>query len=373
MVDAFPPQVCSLPVNPEPIFLNAASPRTLYEMPRPARSFWLALGILVAVRLVFVFGAELFTTVPNGDADTFVYFNKEIDYRTGLAESPKVLLLGSSRTQFVLGPAFAKALNVPEQDAGSFGFAASTAWTHLLFLKRNPALLQHCKLIVFEWTPGSYYRVKEMEGRTRTLFSRYASAAERWKLPTAPLRVLAFADLVFPFTSHRNNPIGWRVFCQQFGMDKDARHREYKTPGTATYSIARLPKLPGWTDEKIMRATAPPPEPFIPAKDATDEILRIVPADCKILFWIPPLRPDFLDAVHSTPSLEESFESFREVLLSLEDSRVNLAWYDDPNATVFRNRDFVDPVHNTMDVILRELTGEAARVARIELDEARGQ
>lgn len=344
--------------------------RTLVEMPRPTRALVLALGVLAVVRVLISLGEERLATVPNGDLDTFVYYQKEIEYRTGEGAHPRVLLVGSSRTQFLLSEMLARELKMPKRDVGSYGFAAANLWTYALFLKRNPGLLRDCEVLVIEAMPGSMFRGRAVEGRTRSLFARYANFQERFTLPTPALQAEALADYVFPMWSYRNNPLGWRVFVHQCFMSDAERQLAYATPGTLTNRAARYRPLPEWDAKMVMDGVAPPVEPLLPALRALPDIVAMAPPDCRIVFWVPPLRSDFVDAIAVNAQYRESFEAFRREIESLNDPRVHYIGYDAPTSVPFTDEDFKDPDHFVGEAVTGKVAPEAARLIREQLTAA---
>ena len=342
-------------------------PQTLPQLPRPSRAFLLALLLLVGARLVIGQLSQRLETVPNGDLDTFVYYQKEFAYRTGDPPSPRVLLVGSSRIQYLLGKNLADALQMPESEVGSYGFAASNFWTYWQFLQRNPALLDRCEILMLDCMPGSYFYVPYVQGRTRSVFTRYADVGLRSTLPTIPLRLEALGDLAFPMWSYRNNPLGWRVFFEQLPMTPEERVHEYVTTGTLTNSAARYRPLPKADDETVKTDLAPKPVPYTPAIAGVRGILAMAPPACKIVFWMPPLRSDFAAEAEQRDDFRESFTTFRRDLEALGDPRVRIVWYNDPGATAFAPSEFKDPDHYINEVIQTKLAAEAARVIRTQL------
>jgi len=321
-----------------------------------------AIVILLLVRLILLSRPEIFMTVPNGDLDTFVFAQREITYRTGEAPSPRVLLLGSSRTLYITSPMLSQRLGLPESEASNYGFPGLITPTHLLLLKRNPAMLERCKLLILECTPGTYYRVRTNELLSRTLFCRFADLSDRIAQPTVGLKVQTLGDFIFPFISYRNNPAGWRVFAHQLAMNQEERAQDFLTPGTLTHRAAHPPQLGHRSADEIIRDVAPLPIPYVPAERALAEIIRIAPADCKIVIWIPPLRSDFMGAIAQNPEMKESFDAFRRVFESFDDDRVQIEWFDSPDAMSVTDDDFVDPVHFSLDVVRGKLLEDAARV-----------
>lgn len=338
--------------------------RTLAEWPKPTNGLIVAVVTVVIIRLAFLPAGDRFQTVPTGDLDTLVFGKAEAAYRLAGRPSPEYIVFGTSRLFQFEARRLARELSVPPGKIHCLPLLPATFWTFAEFLERNPDLVRNARVIVFDSLPSLLYESPDLFLRPTTVFLRGASLKERLLVADISDRVLAAADWFFPAWSLRAEPVGWRVFVQQLGMNERDRLMDFSTPGLAASVAATPAVMPKGGANYIIRNHAPPPRDEPLRERGLREILRRAPTDCRIVFAVLPLRSDFVAAIGQNGETRESFSAFRRAIEGLGDPRVSVKWHDEDYGVAFTDHDFSDPDHFSVVAIQTKLVGAIANVIR---------
>lgn len=180
---------------------------TLTALPRPTRSFWLAAGICVALRLLMAAAGDRLERIPAHCTNHRLMYLEQTLVRDN-PTPPKVLMMGSSLMRYgLIEDQVAAAAGVRPAEVVNLALENGSAWDALVLLRRNPKLAASARLVIYaihpgEINPGSRARWIDNFYQFSTLGEKVI--ADRWSD-----RTRLVLDWAWPYQSQRRDLVAW--------------------------------------------------------------------------------------------------------------------------------------------------------------------
>ena len=180
---------------------------TLAGLPRLTRSFWLAAGICLTLRLLMAAAGDQLERIPAHCTNRRLMYLEQTLVRAN-PTPPKVLLMGSSLMRYgLIEDQVAAAAGVPPGQVVNLALENGSAWDALVLLRRNPKLAASARLIIYaihpgEINPGSRARWIDNYYQLSTLGEKLI--ADRWSD-----RLRLVLDWAWPYQSQRRDLVTW--------------------------------------------------------------------------------------------------------------------------------------------------------------------
>ena len=319
---------------------------TLTALPRPTRSFWLAVGICVALRLLMAAAGDRLEHIPAHCTNRRLMYLEQTLVRAN-PTPPKILLMGSSLMRYgLIEDQVAAAAGVRPAEVVNLALENGSAWDALVLLRRNPKLVASTRLIIYaihpgEVNPGSRARWIDNFYQFSTLGEKVI--ADRWSD-----RLRLVLDWAWPYQSQRRDLVIWLTGLQgQTGYTDPNGLRPAWNTGLFQRLKARSPiyerppapaDLAG-IDVRVSRQHL---------RHLTDFIAFCRDRGIRLHFLTTPTRRVYDQVVASTESLRAGLGQFESLLDSLG---VQCSLFHKPPARLGigldESADFLDYCHLT--------------------------
>jgi hypothetical protein len=312
------------------------------------RLFGWVIALLIVARIALWSVSDALITIPEGQMHS-LYINNEALVHLRPAQSPKVIVAGSSRLGVVAGEVLAPHLpGVAADEVANYSLAGNTFWRTLAFFRRQPQVLENAEHVVIDLLPQQLY-ISPIFNEDDELFLRLATFEERFRVTGLVKRGKAYADAVFPVWSERHSVSGWLFGLRQIPRGVTERYEASVAAlgETADWRARLLEDDIGAAEAVRMDGYAPPPMVSRVQVMAIHELLDVLPERCRLhLVWMP-VREDYTSWLRDDVDGRTSLTVFRELIEELDDARVNVVWHGDASAEGLTGDDYMDIVHFT--------------------------
>lgn len=293
---------------------------TLQERPSPSKSFFVAAAtVLLSVAFAHGFGEAFLVRDPNSRLANAIRY-----LRSQEKAQPKILFLGSSRTQSCIDPeTFARASGIPGGKVLNLAQPSWGPWQALVVLRHAPNALSSVETAFVELTPDSFNQnalhpiTHEPCGNPEE-FDAWATYSERALAPDAHTQGRLLAGYAVPI-AQRRSLLAWLGIGKQLvlrrpqngDMSPPLYHRD-------TGKGALLAADPDFKATTISQYHLH--DYHFSNKEAT--LVRRLLAflreqGIEVVIFHPPVRAAYFDYVASDPQRQAEFEKFRSFVRDL--------------------------------------------------------
>jgi len=290
------------------------------------------------------------------EGDDFIIRNMKIseaEYFTSEAQRPKLLIAGSSRLRPQESSAVAKEAGLASDEVLNVSSPGATFFFVNSLLRRYPEMTKELKLIVIDVLPMQLMHGNNFD-ESSTYFLRYASISQKMNAEKLEDKARAFFDSIIPTWSRSQTLNAWGKGGARLTMNVDELQTDILDRNMAD--------IPAWRN--MMRLFAnlekkgkgvewlnrsmyfPKPDVARNQKEALQNIIDIVPDDCRVaLLWLP-LIPSGQEKIDAHPRMSESQASFLEFLDTMTDPKLTVHYHRNPGELGIEEVDYSgDGIH----------------------------
>jgi len=295
--------------------------------------------ILIIVRIVLLLNPDPLYPLAITEYDVYTLTWEHL-HRKNMNE-PRILLIGSSRTQSMPIAQFTRNLDIKKEDVSNLSRPLNTFFSIHTFIKRNPDILNHCDLIIIDVLPVQLHKNKYFT-QNSAMFFRYAALNEKLLINDLPTRVFAVADTVFPFHSMRFKINEWRIGLRYTHEQVLAYNRELLMNAVSNIrkDLGQLTQF-----ELTQRALNSefPKEDFLEVQARSlYAVFDAVSDEANIILIRPPFRADIEHIIQDDPQFRESEKRLKLFVDSIDRENVHTLWMDSPEAYNLTDDDYND-------------------------------
>jgi len=344
---------------------SISNSKTLKSIPTLTRAGFFAIVLFFATRIGLYANPDPLYPLAKDSFQSGQMF-MESKFRSD-PESPRLLLLGTSRLMWISPAWITRQLNL-EQDAGHNGSTAGANFFRIhSFLSRNPDVLTNLDVLVIDLVPAQLYStVWSDEGGAGFLL--YGSFEEKIRSRGIRGKILVIADTIVPFRSNRFAPHEWRIGL--FGTHEEKlTFNNYQLQAWVRDLMEGLGRLESRDMvNRVLEQEFPPPVPFPVQEFALNEIVDMLSPDTAVLLIRWPYRDDAQEIIDSTEELHASDQAYRKYAESIARERrnVQVEWYDHASDMGLVFKDYNSDGAHFSKSGLRKAANEIAAIIRKE-------
>lgn len=314
----------------------------------PGKAVLLAFVIIATLRLTFYVYSDFFLPV-NATDSTREWFVKtpEMNYRT-YNRSPKVLVLGTSRTQRLPTSILAAELGVDPDHVLNRSWPANTFFDMLALLRRNPTMTRDLELLIVELVPVQYHSGDHFP-ENDAIFFRYSTVREKLLIQAPASRARALFDMVLPVWSSRLTVEKWMDALRLARQPHEAKLAYYVEQNPAREKVAKYRETWGADfTEHVLNTGFPSSNPSPILAHALTQIIELVPDECVVVLVRLPYRPDVEQRVMRPGQYRKANDQFKDFVSAQQSGNVHVVWHDDAESLELSDDDFTrDGTHFT--------------------------
>ena len=329
--------------------LSIFSFNTIEEFPRPTRSFFLCLFILlVAGSLLSINRDNIEKSIPKYQTITPVLLYID-NY---CIESPKVAFFGSSRfVSCIKTDIFAKLSDIAPANVLNFSLGSGSFWEANVVYRERPELYNNSSLIIIDVEPWMFNKNMRHPVYKKILpyqpyFPIWASLKERTEPPGIGSKTSLVFDFFWPVTERRSFP-DW------YAAIKTLTNSQNVSAGlsipTYQYNAAEYQSL----------ATAPNFSAYSIAHDHLNNyefakykanylrhLVKRFEKQCDhIVLLQPPVRKEYMDVIYNNPDYLATYKQVLTFIHSLENKKVSSIIWETPAGCGLDDSVFIDYGH----------------------------
>lgn len=326
-------------------FTSNSEARAKFPAPTPAAC--VAVLILAVVRVLIGIAPDYAVTHIDSRLVKHVFVN---DGRSELnaATPPKVVLLGTSRTQPLKPRMLENLLNLSQREVVNLALPGTDFLMMETTLRRNPRILQSAEVLLIDIVPLQAMLARNPIERSE-FFLRFATLNQRIHARSPRDKIVALADFALPFKSHAQEPYQWRTSVGRLAKTKDERRKSYllapeddfqdwkETVDVISRAEQRGERTRAVLDVLFKKPIVVPNEVF-----ALERILEAAPERCRIIFVWLPFRQDTWKIVEDSEVLSESRDTFKSIIRTIDDPRLEVHWFERPEDIGLAPGDYAD-------------------------------
>lgn len=342
------------------------------RFPRPAKPAILALAILLAARIAFLVPAtDRMIQIDSRGLRALFMADLECDLRE--TSNPEILLLGTSRIMNMAARRLEQPLKLPPGSVLNLSSAGATFFHLETVLKRNPEVLDGAKVILLDVVPfQATYTAERGE-----FFLRFASMRQRMNTRTILSKVVGVGDFLLPVISHAQDPFQWHTGCKQLHEPPHDRYERLKNirlssfgPLPEAHLIEMRRRSGALGDVTLNFLFGVVGDDLLVPSDISSllNIIDLAPDDCRIILAWLPYRDDLREIVKQSPKKSLRKKTFRELLQSIDDPKVELHWFEEASEIHVKQEEYKRDGAHFSPAGLHKVATTLAELARPHLN-----
>lgn len=317
------------------------------------------LAVFFALRSFFFVFPEAFTAYPESLPEYSFYSTDLLGKLEG--PSAQILLMGTSRMQFLGNPEIDPAYRREGGYSINISLPGNTFWHMAIMRRRNPTMWDKADLVVsdigaMQILPGRNF------DESAPFFLRESTLAERWLVYKPTDRLRALADWAVPLWSRRYTPdTWWKALTHLNATDAE------RLTALTKANWLEFPEYKEWIEEgeeikrnperarELLLELDYPVAPYSRVQEhALRELAANPPPNGVLLLVHPPHRNDLQQTLETSETRKQLQPMLRELVEPLQSDRVVLRWYSRAAEFDLVDEDFADDgLHFTRGGVLR--------------------
>ena len=329
--------------------LSIFSFNTLKEFPRPTRSFFLCIFILIiAGSLLSINRENIEKSTPNYHTITPV-----LSYIDNYCiDLPKVAFFGSSRfVSCIKTDIFAKLSDIAPSNVLNLSIGSGQFWDFNVIYRENPELYSSCSLIVIDIEPWMFndnliHPIYKIPHDHEPYFTIWASLKERTELPGIASKASLVFDFFWPVSEKRSFP-DWYAVIKALTNNQNIP-ASLSIP-TYQYNAAEYQSLATSQNFSAFSIANDHLNNYKFAKYKADSLRYLVKRFEKqcdhIVLLQPPVRKEYMDVIYDNPGYLSTYKQVLAFIHSLENDKVSSIIWETPADCGLDDSVFIDYGH----------------------------
>ena len=333
--------------NPSSIF----NFNTLQSIPKPTRSFFLCLIILLSVGTSISSNRSLFEkTLPKYPTITPVLSYIDTHY----ADKPEVIFMGSSRlVSCIKTYPLAKLLNISPECVLNLSIDSGSFWEYQVIYRENSNFFNKCKVAIINVEPWMFNKniinpIFKTQNFYQPYFTIWATLSERLAHPDFISKISMAFDFFWPVSEKRSLD-SWISLIQSSEKGKNnfghLGFPDYHSNQQAYHALANSP---------IFKANSIARDHMnnyrfsnIKARYLEDLINNLKSKCDHIILLQPPVRKEYMNVIYNNKSYHETYQHVVSFLHDLEKKKDNIQYisWETPEMCGLNESIFVDYGH----------------------------
>jgi hypothetical protein len=323
---------------------------TLKEVPKPTRSFFLCVFILMVAGSLLAVNRD---TIEKA-APRYYSLTPVLSYLDQYClDTPKVVFFGSSRfISCIKTDTFAKLSDIAPSNTLNLSVGSGQFWEAKVIYREQPELFNNCSLIIIDVEPWMFnnkgiHPIYKKPNPYEPYFTIWASLKERTEPPGIATKASLVSDFFWPVSEKRSFPDWYAVFNALISINQNI---------PAGLSI---PTYQYNADEYQSLATAPNCSAFSIAHDymnnyefskyKADSLRYLVKQFEKhcdhIVLLQPPVRKEYMDVIYNNPGYLATYKQVLAFIHSMENDKVDSIIWETPTDCGLDDSIFIDYGH----------------------------
>ena len=322
---------------------------TLKGLPKPSRSFFLCVFILIAAGSMLAANRDnIEKSIPKYNTITPVLSYLDLY----CLDTPKVAFFGSSRfVSCIKTDIFAKLSDMAPSKVLNLSLGSGSFWEAKVIYRERPELYNNCSLIIIDIEPWMFnnntiHPIFKKQIPYEPYFTVWASLQERIEFSGITTKAYLASDFFWPLSERRSFP-------EWFGVFNTLTNRHSIRAGlsipTYQYNAAEYQSLataPNFSAYSIAHNHLNNFEFAKYKADSLRYLVKRLEKQCDYIVLLqPPVRKEYMDVIYNNPDYHTTYKQVLAFIHSLENDKVSSIIWETPSDCGLDDSVFIDYGH----------------------------